>query len=59
MAMAEEEIWGHLNYYEETCVEIAKKLEDAARRLQFCNRSEEVVEVLVELFNEVAKLLRV
>ena len=39
--------------------EIAKLLEDASHSLQFCNDCKEVVEVLVELLNDLVKILKV
>jgi len=39
--------------------EIALLLENASHSIQFCNRSEDIVEVLVELFNELVKVLKV
>jgi len=37
---------------------IAALLENASHSIQFCNRSEDIVEVLVELFNELVKVPR-
>jgi len=39
--------------------EIASLLENASHSIQFCNDCKEVVEVLVELFNELVKVLKV
>jgi len=39
--------------------ELARKLEDGARKLQFCEDVSDVVECLVELLNDLAKVLKV
>jgi len=39
--------------------EIASLLENASHSIQFCNRSEDIVEVLVELLNDLVKVLKV
>ena len=38
--------------------EVANLLEDAARKLQFCENVSDVVEVLATMLNEVAKTLK-
>ena len=39
--------------------EIARKLEDASHSIQFCNNLNDVVEVLVQLLNDLVKVLKV
>ena len=39
--------------------EIASLLENASHSIQFCNRSEDIVEVLVQLLNDLVKVLKV
>ena len=38
---------------------VASLLKDAARQLQFCEDCKDVVEILVELLNELVKVLKV
>ena len=49
----------HIDEQEALRNEIAKLLEDASHSLQFCNDCKEVVEVLVQLLNDLVKVLKV
>jgi len=49
----------HIDAQEELRNEIASLLENASHSIQFCNRSEDIVEVLVELLNDLVKVLKV
>ena len=53
------EFWAHDDESLDIRAEVASLLEDAARQLQFCNRCEEVVEVLVQLLNDLVGVLKV
>jgi len=57
------DVWEALDwdYYaqEELRNELARKLEDGARRLQFCEDVGDVVRCVVELLNDLAKVLKV
>jgi len=48
----------HCDEADEIRARLASLLEDAARSLQFCRSTEEVVEVLTNLLSELAKVLR-
>ena len=54
-----EALEGHSNEQEALRNEIASLLENASHSLQFCEDSKEVVEVLVELLNDLVKVLKV
>jgi len=43
---------------DDTKSEIAEKLEEAEHALQFCEEGAEVASVLVDLFNEIVKVLK-
>ena len=49
----------HIDAQEELRNEIAKKLENASHSIQFCNDCKEIVEVLVQLLNDLVKVLKV
>ena len=57
------EIWTQIEYMENARDslrnEIASLLENASHSIQFCNDCKEVVEVLVELLNDLVKVLKV
>ena len=53
-----DEFYSHCDEADEIRAKIASLLEDAARSLQFCEDSKEVVEVLANLLSELARLLR-
>ena len=54
-----DDFWAHYDESHDVRAEVASLLEDAARQLQFCNRCEEIVEVLVQLLNDLVKVLKV
>ena len=49
----------HIDAQEELRNEITSLLENASHSIQFSNNLNDVVEVLVELFNELVKVLKV
>lgn len=49
----------HIDEQEALRNEIARKLEDASHNLQFAEDVGDVVEILVELLNDLAKVLKV
>ena len=53
-----DEFYSHCDEADEIRAKIASLLEDAARSLQFCHSTEEVVEVLTNLLSELAKIMR-
>ena len=53
-----DEFYSHCDEADEVRAKLASLLEDAARSLQFCRSTEEVVEVLTNLLGELARLLR-
>jgi len=57
------EIWTQIEYMEDARDslrnEIASLLENASHSIQFCNDCKEVVEVLVQLLNDLVKVLKV
>ena len=53
-----DEFYSHCDEADEIRAKIASLLEDAARSLQFCRSTEEVVEVLTNLLGELAKIMR-
>jgi len=53
-----DEFYSHCDESLDLREKIAERLEDAARSLQFCRSTEEVVEVLTNLLSEVARVLR-
>jgi len=53
-----DEFYSHCDEADEIRAKLASLLEDAARSLQFCHSTEEVVEVLTNLLSEFARLLR-
>ena len=53
-----DEFYSHCDEADEIRAKLASLLEDAARNLQFCEDSKEVVEVLANLLSELAGLLR-
>ena len=61
--MGEDEIWNQIEYMEDEHEtlrnEIAEKLEEASRKLQFCKDTGDVIEVLVNLLNELVEILKV
>ena len=58
MKMTEELEW-HIDEQEALRNELARKLEDAAREIQFCEDVGDVVRCVVELLNDLAKILKV
>lgn len=52
------EFWAHCDESDEIRAKVASLLEDASHSIQFCNDCKEVVEVLVELLNELVKVLK-
>ena len=53
-----DEFYSHCDESLDLREKIAERLEDAARSLQFCRSTEEVVEVLTNLLGELAKIMR-
>jgi len=53
-----DEFYSHYDEFYDIKKKVASLLEDAARSLQFCRSTEEVVEVLANLLSELARLLR-
>jgi len=54
----EERVEGIERELDDTKTEIAEKLEEALHALQFCEEGAEVASVLVDLFNEIVKVLK-
>ena len=55
--MTEELEW-HIDKQEALRNELARKLEDAAREIQFCEDVGDVCETLIELLNDLVKILK-
>jgi len=55
---AEMSINGIERELDDTKTEIAEKLEEASHSLQFCEEGAEIASVLVDLFNEIVKVLK-
>ena len=53
-----DEFYSHCDESLDLREKIAERLEDAARSLQFCHSTEEVIEVLTNLLSELAKIMR-
>jgi len=53
-----DEFYSHCDEADEIRAKLASLLEDAARSLQFCRSTEEVVEVLTNLLSGLAKIMR-
>jgi len=53
-----DEFYSHYDEFYDIKKKVVSLLEDAARSLQFCRSTEEVVEVLANLLSELARLLR-
>ena len=54
-----ENIWLQMNEEQKSLRnKIAKRLEEASHELQFCEDASDVASVLVDLFNEIAEMLK-
>jgi len=58
MSDAWEALDWHIDEQEALRRKIAEKLEEASHTLQFCEEASEVASVLVDLFNEIVKVLK-
>jgi len=53
-----DEFWAHYDESSEKREKIAKRLEEASHELQFCEDAADVASILVDLFNEIAEMLK-
>lgn len=53
-----EDIWLQMKEQKSLRSEIAKRLEEASHELQFCEDAADVASILVDLFNEIAEMLK-